>query len=120
MDLKHVCSFNLSFRTRRMINYRSLFVKEAENNIDFILVQLFILNKNTVKEGVYMPNQKNSNPNTAQHKNQVSRLNKEKDTFDIINQEMEVDTDVNEDPNREKLLDESVDAFLQSKEEQQY
>ncbi|MGG0849064.1 hypothetical protein [Peribacillus simplex] len=67
-----------------------------------------------------MPNQKNSNPNTSQHKNQVSRLNKEKDTFDILNQEMEVDTDVNEDPNREKLLDESVDAFLQSKEEEQY
>ncbi|MDM5359350.1 hypothetical protein [Peribacillus sp. ACCC06369] len=67
-----------------------------------------------------MPNQKNNNPNTSQNKNQVSRLNKEKDTFDILEQEMEVDTDVNEDPNREKLLDESVDAFLQSKEEQQY
>lgn len=46
-----------------------------------------------------MPKEKN---NPAQPKSQVSRLN------DV----MEVDTDVNEDPNREKLLDESVDAFL--------
>lgn len=46
-----------------------------------------------------MPKEKN---NPAQLKSQVSRLN------DV----MEVDTDVNEDPNREKLLDESVDAFL--------
>lgn len=52
-----------------------------------------------------MPKEKN---NPAQQKNQVSRLNEE------------VDTDVNEDPNREKLLDESVDAFLKSKEGQGY
>jgi len=31
-----------------------------------------------------------------------------------------VDTDVNEDPNREKLLDDSVDSFLKSKEGQEY
>ncbi|MCK2016380.1 hypothetical protein [Peribacillus frigoritolerans] len=52
-----------------------------------------------------MPKEKN---NPAQPKSQVSRLNEE------------VDTDVNEDPNREKLLDESVDAFLKSKEGQGY
>jgi hypothetical protein len=60
-----------------------------------------------------MPNQK-SNP----HKNQVNQLNKEDDTYGILKQVMEVDTDVNEDPNRERLLDESFDAFLESKEEQ--
>jgi hypothetical protein len=54
-----------------------------------------------------MPNGKN---NPAHQKNQVSRLN----------EEMEVDTDVNEDPNREKLLDDSVDSFLISKKEQDY
>ncbi|MBT2649389.1 hypothetical protein J7E52_22230 [Bacillus sp. ISL-34] len=54
---------------------------------------------------------KNNNHNPAQHKNQVDKL-----TNDV----MEVDTDVNEDPNREKLLDESVDAFLKSKEGQEY
>ncbi|MFJ7468349.1 hypothetical protein ACIQWI_07310 [Peribacillus frigoritolerans] len=53
-----------------------------------------------------MPNKKNNND-----KNQVMKLN---------NDIMEVDTDVNEDPNREKLLDESVDAFLKSKEGQEY
>ncbi len=54
-----------------------------------------------------MPNQKN---NPAQQKSQVNRLN------EVI----EVDTDVNEDPNREKLLDDSVDSFLKSKKEQEY
>ncbi|MCM3676136.1 MULTISPECIES: hypothetical protein [Peribacillus] len=54
-----------------------------------------------------MPNGKN---NPAQQKSQVSRLN----------EVMEVDTDVNEDPNREKLLDDSVDSFLKSKKEQEY
>ncbi len=54
-----------------------------------------------------MPKEKN---NPAQPKSLVNRLN------DV----MEVDTDVNEDPNREKLLDESVDAFLKSKEGQEY
>ncbi|WHY54783.1 hypothetical protein [Peribacillus simplex] len=58
-----------------------------------------------------MTNKKNNNHNPAQHKSQVSRLTKEV---------MEVDTDVNEDPNREKLLDESVDSFLKSKEGQGY
>ncbi|MBT2630735.1 hypothetical protein J7E76_16755 [Bacillus sp. ISL-101] len=54
-----------------------------------------------------MPKQKN---NPAKPKSQVSRLNGMME---------EVDTDVNEDPNREKLLDESVDAFLKSKEGQE-
>ncbi|QGQ48301.1 hypothetical protein [Metabacillus sediminilitoris] len=65
-----------------------------------------------------MPNQKNNHHNPVLHKNQVNRLNKEDDIYDILKQTMEVDTDVNEDPNRERLLDESVDAFLESKEEQ--
>ena len=58
-----------------------------------------------------MPNKNNNNHNPAQLKSHVSKLN---------NNEMEVDTDVNEDPNREKLLDESVDSFLKSKEGQEY
>jgi hypothetical protein len=65
-----------------------------------------------------MPNQKINRHNPVPHKNQVNRLNKEDDTYGILKQAMEVDTDVNEDPNRERLLDESVDAFLESKEEQ--
>lgn len=65
-----------------------------------------------------MPNQKNNRHNPVPHKNQVNQLNKEDDTYGILKQAMEVDTDVNEDPNRERLLDESVDAFLESKEEQ--
>ncbi|AZV42686.1 hypothetical protein [Peribacillus asahii] len=63
-----------------------------------------------------MPNQKNNRHNPVPHKNQVNRLNKEDDTYGILKQAIEVDTDVNEDPNRERLLDESVDAFLESKE----
>jgi hypothetical protein len=65
-----------------------------------------------------MPNQKNNRHNPVLHKNQDNRLNKEDDIYGILKQTMEVDTDVNEDPNRERLLDESVDAFLESKEEQ--
>lgn len=38
-----------------------------------------------------------------------------KDTYGIFNSEMEVDTDVNEDKNRERLLDDSVEAFLELK-----
>ncbi|MGW6381892.1 hypothetical protein [Peribacillus butanolivorans] len=67
-----------------------------------------------------MPNQENNSLNPAPHKNQVNRLNKKIDTYDILKQAMEVDTDVNEDPNRERLLDESVDSFLESKEEWEY
>jgi hypothetical protein len=59
-----------------------------------------------------MSNQKNNSHN------QVNRLNKEDDIYGIFKQELEVDTDVNEDPNRERLLDESVHSFLVSKEEQ--
>ncbi|WP_260287693.1 hypothetical protein [Peribacillus aracenensis] len=57
-----------------------------------------------------MPNKKNKNHNPAQHKSQVSKLHYNG---------MEVDTDVNEDPIREKLLDESVDSFLKLKEGQE-
>ncbi|AMM93566.1 hypothetical protein OKW24_002691 [Peribacillus simplex] len=67
-----------------------------------------------------MPNQKNNDHNPVQHKSRDSRLNTEDDPFGILKQEMEVDTDVNEDPNREKLLDESVVSFLKSKEGQEY
>ncbi|MFE0503046.1 hypothetical protein ACWF7H_08955 [Peribacillus butanolivorans] len=67
-----------------------------------------------------MPNQENNSLNPVPHKNQVNRLNKTIDTYDILKQAMEVDTDVNEDPNRERLLDESVDSFLESKEEWEY
>ncbi|MGW6301509.1 hypothetical protein [Peribacillus butanolivorans] len=67
-----------------------------------------------------MPNQENNGLNPVPHKNQVNRLNKKIDTYDILKQAMEVDTDVNEDPNRERLLDESVDSFLESKEEWEY
>ncbi|MCO0596663.1 hypothetical protein NGI46_04205 [Peribacillus butanolivorans] len=67
-----------------------------------------------------MPNQENNSLNPVPHKNQVNRLNKKIDTYDILKQAMEVDTDVNEDPNRERLLDESVDYFLESKEEWEY
>ncbi|MED4455698.1 hypothetical protein [Metabacillus fastidiosus] len=65
-----------------------------------------------------MPNPKNNRHNPVLHKNQVNRLNKEDDIYGILKQTMEVDTNVNEDPNRERLLDESVDAFLESKDEQ--
>ncbi|MFD4927965.1 hypothetical protein ACFWMS_03415 [Peribacillus butanolivorans] len=67
-----------------------------------------------------MPNQENNSLNPVPDKNQVNRLNKKIDTYDILKQAMEVDTDVNEDPNRESLLDESVDSFLESKEEWEY
>ncbi|MFE4893736.1 hypothetical protein [Peribacillus butanolivorans] len=67
-----------------------------------------------------MPNQENNSLNPVPHKNQVNRLNKTIDTYDILKQAMEVDTDVNEDPNRERLLDESVNSFLESKEEWEY
>ncbi|MFS0823873.1 hypothetical protein [Bacillus sp. 1P02SD] len=37
------------------------------------------------------------------------------DTYGVFKSEMEVDSDVNEDMNRERLLDESVEAFMKSK-----
>lgn len=37
---------------------------------------------------------------------------KQDDIYDVLKQQMEFDTDVNEDANRERLLDESVDDFL--------
>ncbi|RHW34002.1 hypothetical protein D1B33_14460 [Lysinibacillus yapensis] len=61
-----------------------------------------------------MPNRHHSVP----PKYQVNEYNIEEDTYGILKKAMEVDTDVNEDPNRERLLDESVDAFLKSKDEQ--
>ncbi|WP_159439902.1 hypothetical protein [Bacillus sinesaloumensis] len=36
------------------------------------------------------------------------------DTYGVLKSEMEVDTDVNEDMNREQLLDDSVEAFIES------
>jgi hypothetical protein len=65
-----------------------------------------------------MTHQKNNRTKRVPYNNEVSRLNKEDDTYGIFKQEMEVDTDINEDPNRERLLDESIDSFLESKEEQ--
>jgi hypothetical protein len=82
------------------------------------LNQLFILIKIHVSEGDSMPNQKNNPQNLVSYSNQVNRLNKEKDTYDILKKATEVDTDVNEDQNRERLLDESVDAFLESNEQE--
>lgn len=38
----------------------------------------------------------------------------ENDVYGISKHEMEVDTDINEDANREKLLDESFTSFLHS------
>ncbi|MEH7234999.1 hypothetical protein [Bacillus sp. JJ1562] len=37
------------------------------------------------------------------------------DTYGVFKSEMEVDSDVNEDMNREGLLDDSVEAFVKSK-----
>ncbi|MFS0861160.1 hypothetical protein [Fredinandcohnia sp. 179-A 10B2 NHS] len=37
------------------------------------------------------------------------------DTYGVFSQEMEIDSDINEDQNRELLLDESVDAFIEDK-----
>lgn len=62
-----------------------------------------------------MPPEKNHH-NIEKYDNQVDRLNNEGDTYGIFKQELEVDTDVNEDANREMLLDESVASFLKSKE----
>ncbi|THE09099.1 hypothetical protein E1I69_23710 [Bacillus timonensis] len=39
------------------------------------------------------------------------------DTYGVFKSEMEVDSDVNEDMNRERLLDESVEAFIKSENE---
>ena len=37
------------------------------------------------------------------------------DAYGILQSEMEVDSDVNEDKNRERLLDDSVKAFIELK-----
>ncbi|MBM7587504.1 hypothetical protein JOC86_004077 [Bacillus pakistanensis] len=65
-----------------------------------------------------MPHQKKNSHKLDPYNNQFNRINKEDDTYGIFKQEMEVDTDVNEDQNREKLLDESLESFLDSKKEQ--
>ncbi len=66
-----------------------------------------------------MKHQKNNRTNQAPFVDQTNGLNKkEDDTYGIFKQEMEVDSDVNEDPNRERLLDESINSFLESKEGQ--
>ena len=67
-----------------------------------------------------MTHQKNNRTKPVQNSNQVKRLNKIDDTYGIFKQEIEMDTDVNEDPNRERLLDESIDSFLKSKERQEF
>ncbi|MCF6409082.1 hypothetical protein [Pseudalkalibacillus salsuginis] len=63
-----------------------------------------------------MTHQKNNRTNQAPFVDQTNK--KEDDTYGIFKQEMEVDSDVNEDPNRERLLDESINSFLESKEGQ--
>jgi hypothetical protein len=63
-----------------------------------------------------MTHQNNNRNKPVKNSNQVKRLNKLDDTNGIFKQEIELDTDVNEDPNRERLLDESIDSFLESKE----
>lgn len=51
---------------------------------------------------------------TNKNKKQQQPLNfNNDDVYGIFKQEMEVDSDVNEDANRERLLDESVDVFLE-------
>ncbi|MFT4413669.1 hypothetical protein ACLM5H_07405 [Fredinandcohnia humi] len=52
--------------------------------------------------------QKTNQNKTTSIKNQFNQ----DDTYGVFKLEMEVDTDVNEDSNRESLLDDSVDAFL--------
>lgn len=39
----------------------------------------------------------------------------ENNLYGILKQAMEIDTDVNEDANRERLLDDSVEAFVKNK-----
>ncbi|MCM3733723.1 hypothetical protein M3196_18910 [Fictibacillus nanhaiensis] len=65
-----------------------------------------------------MTHQKNNWTKPVPQSKQVKRLNKNDATYDVFKQDMEMDTDVNEDPNRERLLDESIDSFLESKEGQ--
>ncbi|GGB55807.1 hypothetical protein [Fictibacillus barbaricus] len=67
-----------------------------------------------------MTHRKNNRTKPVQNSNQVKRLNKIDDTYGIFKQEMEMDTDVNEDPIRERLLDESIDSFIESKERQEF
>lgn len=54
--------------------------------------------------------------NQAQNVQDIERFNKE-DIYGICKQEMEVDTNVNEDPKREEMLDQSVTSFLESLDE---
>ena len=42
---------------------------------------------------------------------QGNRLNQD-DVYGVLGKNMEVDSDVNEDPNRERLLDDAFDAFM--------
>jgi hypothetical protein len=48
-----------------------------------------------------------------EHKSKKKGLRAE--PYEIINQTIEVDTDINEDPNRERLLDDAISSFVQSK-----
>jgi hypothetical protein len=51
---------------------------------------------------------------TQQKKPDRNKTLFEDDRYGLFKQELEVDTDVNEDPNRERLLDESFHSFLGS------
>jgi len=64
-----------------------------------------------------MKHKKNDRINTFSHDNANTPLNHEEVSY-VTFQDMEVDADVNEDPIRERLLDESIDSFLESKEKQ--
>jgi hypothetical protein len=57
-----------------------------------------------------MKHKKNDRINTFSHDNPNTRLNNEEVSY-VTFQDMEVDTDVNKDPIRERLLDESIDSF---------
>ncbi|GGB53523.1 hypothetical protein [Fictibacillus barbaricus] len=61
-----------------------------------------------------MKHKKNDRINTVSHDNPNTRQNKEEILY-VTFQDMELDTNVNEDPIREGLLDESMDSFLESK-----
>ncbi len=50
-------------------------------------------------------------------KSKAKERQKHDDTYGILNKPIEVDTDVNEDPVREKLLDDSLESFLENESE---
>lgn len=52
-----------------------------------------------------------TNKKSKKHYQLQNHFNQD-DVYGVLKQETEVDTDVNEDANRERLLDESIDNFL--------